>query len=92
MFSLFFIIHSDEYNYDTAEPLPSSVVQTATELRWVLTQCTMPTADFISKYRELTSGGKQPARFAKMIVYVLQSRSRDEEAAMFLQAIKPPGH
>jgi hypothetical protein len=52
----------------------------------------MPTADFISKYRELTSGGKQPARFAKMIVYVLQSRSRDEEAAMFLQAIKPPGH
>jgi hypothetical protein len=66
------------------DPLPSSAVHTANDLRWVLNNCTLPSSDFISMYSTLACSSKR----AKMIVVVLQSRSKDLEADMFLQALK----
>jgi len=66
------------------DPLPSSAVHTANDLRWVLNNCTLPSSDFISMHSTLACSSKR----AKMIVVVLQSRSRDLEAEMFLQALK----
>jgi hypothetical protein len=67
-----------------SDPLPSSAVHTATDLRWVLNNCTLPSADFITMHGTLACSSKR----AKMIVVVLQSRSTDLEADMFLQALK----
>jgi hypothetical protein len=66
------------------DPLPTSAVHAATELRWVLKNCTMPSADFISMHNSIESGSRR----AKMIVCVLQSRSKDLQAELFLEELK----
>jgi hypothetical protein len=71
-------------DFCATDPLPSSAVHTANDLRWVLNNCTLPSSDFISMHSTLACSSKR----AKMIVVVLQSRSRDLEAEMFLQALK----
>jgi hypothetical protein len=58
-------------------------VNAATELRWILTNCTLPSADFIAIHNTVLPNSRR----AKMIVCVLQSRSNDSEAEMFLEAL-----
>ena len=67
----------------SSDPMPTSAVNAVTELRWVLNNCTMPSADFISMHNSIPP----TSRRAKMIVCVLQSRSKDSEAEMFLGAL-----
>ncbi len=66
------------------DPLPSSALQAAKELRWVLNNCTMPSVDFILIHKSIESSSRR----AKMIVCVLQSRSKDLQAELFLEELK----
>jgi hypothetical protein len=66
------------------DPLPSAALSTVSNLRWVLKNCTSPSDDLISIHQALDFGNKR----ANMIVRVLQSRSQDSEAQMYLEELR----